>query len=253
MSKFFRVFSKFIIVVCILFSYRVYAGIHYNVSVKEPSQNIGNVYEVNKPMAYIKGLSQCNELPKEIALNTDCLKTRAADYRLDNIMARCANCLDSKRMKNPLSVEVRKGVRLKVVGEYTSKINYLMYRLFGSNGIDYSILEDQDGNLLEVMTVKLDILFFDPSNELKRFMTFEREDGHGIAKLFCFDGDVDKFKNVLKMLDDFKLNNRIQAQEMSCKRIRGFNNGVMLMTDDFNALTTFEHFRVSWGINGRWY
>ena len=43
----------------------------YNVT-KIDSELIGTNFKIEKPMAYISGLSNCNALKREIALNTDC-------------------------------------------------------------------------------------------------------------------------------------------------------------------------------------
>lgn len=234
----------------LLTQFPAHSSEHYSIENIKDSENIGKVYKISKPVVYIEGLSHCNDLSKNIALNADCIVIKEARYKLKNLRPNCNNCIDKKRMPNPLKVRFKENLTLTVVGEYSSSINYLAYRIFGSKNIKFLLLKDQDGNLIEVMSSWMDFIDGKINYEEKRLIA--TKDFKHISKLLCFYPDHNKQDKVTNMINDFKLNSSIKIEHRDCK-FSGTDKGVVIMTDNFDDFLTFNYFMGGWGIYGKWY
>ena len=272
---------KYIFFLIIGFNSNVFAKNHYKIEEIKDSKYIGKVYYIEKPIVYIKKLSNCNDLEKYTALNTSCLFVKKAEFKIEKISNSCPSCLSKKYMPVPLRVELKEKTKLTVVGVYSSSINYLSYKIFGgSETYKHFLFIDQDGNYIEMPFYDVDSQYGVMSNEISResnkimaikqpsemITPINRESNKiteskqqpYIVKQICYyeksHDDFETSKNkVIKMISDFELSDSIKVSDSVCNRRGMRKKGVVVATKNFNDFLTFYYFKSGWGIYGKMY
>ena len=250
----------FFLIIIISFTSNAFAKKeHYKIEEIKNSKYIGKVYYVEKPIVYIKNLSECNNLTKNIALNTSCLFIKKSEFKIKEIPYNCTGCLNKKRMPIPLRVELKEKTKLTVVAVFSSSVNYLSYKIFGSNtSHKHFLCIDQDGNYIEIPFNAIDSKFGIMSDSIDR----ESNKIMGIKQLpyiskqICYyeksSDDFESSKNkIIKMISDFELSDSIKVSDSVCNRRGMRKKGIVLTTKNFNDFLTFYYFKGEWGIYGK--
>jgi hypothetical protein len=244
--------------IIINFNSSVIAKDHYKIEEIKNSKYIGEVYYIEKPVVYIKKLSKCNNSTKNIALNTSCLFIDKSEFKIEEIAHNCTGCLSKKTMTTPLRVELKEKTTLTVIGVFSSSINYLSYKIFGSKSRKHFLLIDQDGNYIEIPFYIIDsnygIMDNDRSRDSGKIMAIKKLPH--IAKKICYyekshDNFEDSKNKIIKMLSDFELSDSIKISNSTCNRRGMKKNGVVLTTKNFNDFLTFYYFKGEWGVYGK--
>ena len=253
------IFKYIFFLMIINFNLNVFAKDHYKIEEIKDSKYIGKVYLIEKPIVYIKNLSKCNKLTKNIALNTSCLFIEKSDFKIEEIPHNCTGCLSEKMMPIPLRVELKEKTTLTVVGEFSSSVNYLSYKLFGgSKPHNHFLFIDQDGNYIEMPFYATDSKFGIVSSNINResnkIMAIKQLPY--IVKQICYyKNDSNNFEDnknkITKMISDFKLEESIKVSNSVCNKRGMGKKGVVLTTSNFNDFLTFYYFKGEWGVYGK--
>lgn len=245
--------------IIINFNSNVFAKDHYKIEEIKDSKYIGKVYYIEKPIVYIKNLSKCNNLTKNIALNTSCLFVDKSEFKIEEIPHNCTGCLSKKTMPVPLRIELKEKTTLTVVGVFSASVNYLSYKIFGgSKPHKHFLFIDQDGNYIEIPFYAIDSNFGIMSDNINRdsnkIMAIKQLPY--IVKQICYYeksyDDLKSNKNkIIKMLSDFELSDSIKISDSICNRRGMKKKGVVLTTKNFNDFLTFYYFKGEWGIYGK--
>lgn len=224
------------------------------------SKYLGNSIEIKKPFAYVSGLGECNKIDEQIALNTSCLLSSDSDYKLTELRPSCINCLDKKRLVNPIKLHYKENKVLKVISSFKSQPSKLSYKFFNST-IPYLLLEDENGNKIEIMEIQYELLkdeSFDLNSEEKRIKSehYHHEGSSTeIFKTFCFyeevlDGSI-QMKNIKNLIVDFKIEDSVKVKKYEhCPPAR--TSGFYLTSTDFNDYLTLRYYLSEWRVYGRW-
>lgn len=233
---------------------------HYKVEEIKDSSEIGKVYYIEKPLIYIKNLSKCNKVSKNIALNTSCLFSDKSEFKIEEINNSCTGCLslNKSRMPVPLKVELKEKTTLKVVGVFSTYNNYD----FWGNNVTYKhfLFIDQDGIYIEVPFYIIDSGYGVMSEEAKpksKEISSIISKSSVVKNICYYEKDAESVANnknkIIKMLSDFELSDSIKLSDSTCNKRGMKKNGLVISTKNLNDFLTFYYFKKAWQISGEMY
>lgn len=211
----------------------------------------GDVIKVNRPVIYYNNIEHCEDLTKYEALNTLCLFNKKTNKVLDLSIDgnTFASSLKTKNNK-PLDIEIKKDRVFKIIEKFQVKNSDYLYRLFNSP-IDYVLLEDQDGN-------KIELSYLDDLKNQNKLSKEEKEifnlsnfkEGKKIIKKLCYleEQDNKKIKNLIK---DLNIENKIILENDYCYYPKK-RKGVKITTKDPIAYLKIKKNILKYNISGYW-
>ena len=219
---------------------------HYTIDKVKNSSNIGKTYKIESPHVYIENISLCNQLEKYVAINSSCRLLSESVFKIGKTYSNCTGCLDKERMPYPLRVRLKESSTLTVIKEYSTRINYLSYKIFGGDGRIIYLLKDENGNKIEASPIQIKVL--EMKNSRKNKKTMDRS--VPISKNLCFYNE-NQFQKIEQMIIDFEFQNSIETEEIDCYHL-GLKKGINIKTNNFDEFFTFDYYKHEWGIYGKW-
>lgn len=230
-----------------------------NYEIEEYQSNyLGESFTTLKPMAYISGVSYCDDLEKNIAYNTSCLKKKTSKYKLTELENNCNNCIDSVRMIKPRKLHFKEKTTFEIVDSFKTRPSDWSYRVLNSNEVEFLVLKDTKDNYIEMLEIEYELMKKDSllSREEKKIMAVASTTF--IVKPFCFMEQVkpanEQLENVKKLVKDFELNDSVKIEPYNhCRKYKGNKAGFNLITKDFNSFLTINYYLNEWNVYGDWY
>ena len=233
----------------ILFTCNLSAKEHYTITEDKEDKLVGKTLNFDKPVTYIKGLKHCNDLNKDLAINSICLISKKAKYKLTTLDKKSKFCFLQPKNKHQLRTVIKDNSTFKVINKYHSEFNSFSYKILGQGVGKIVLLKDNKGNYVEANYEDLKSLSYKINDKEKKLLSIRENEN--IEKRFCFRAkNIGQFNNTLNYIKELKLD--ISIEPTQCDNF-GVRKGFILKTNNFDDFHTFDFFREDYNIHGRWF
>ncbi len=235
------------------------ANNNYTIEEYQPAL-IGKTFTVNKPIAYVKGLDHCNELPEPNAYNTACLLHPQVMLGITELTNSCVGCLNPEDIRRPRTLLYKEQSTFQVVGAYTYQPNFFVDRLFGWTGSSI-LVTDSLGNLLEISEIFLKLLVEKPSlSSEERYLKYlhdSRNVNNEINEVMCFFPTkyreyTAKIQQIETMIVLLNLEGKITVTEYEFCDSQHYSGGISVQSNDFDSFLTLQYYLHAGGVFDKW-